>query len=53
MNNKKKEQGNLMYQFSKPFTYWTFLVGHEKPSKNVISWTMNYRRDRGLRDTRV
>jgi hypothetical protein len=25
----------------KDFTYWTFLVGHEKPSKNVISRTMD------------
>jgi hypothetical protein len=41
MYNTKKGQGNPMYQFRKDFTYRTFLVGHEKPSKNVISWTMD------------
>jgi hypothetical protein len=33
MNHTKKRQGNPMYQFLKDFTYQTFLVGHEKPSK--------------------
>jgi hypothetical protein len=37
----KKQQGNLMYQFKIDFTYRTFLVGHEKPSKNVISKTVD------------
>jgi hypothetical protein len=38
---QKIGQGNPMYQFKKNFTYWTFLLGHEKLSKNVISWTMD------------
>jgi hypothetical protein len=29
----------------KDFTYWTYLVGHEKPSKNVISWTNDQKLD--------
>ncbi len=33
MYHTEKRQGNLMYQFKKDFSYWTFLVGHEKPSK--------------------
>jgi hypothetical protein len=37
----QKRHRNLMYQFTKDLVYWTFLVGHEKPSKNVISWTMD------------
>ena len=37
----QKRQGNLMYHFLKDFTYWTLLVGHEKPSKNVINWTVD------------
>jgi hypothetical protein len=40
MYNTKKQE-NPMYQIYKDFTYWTFLVGHEKPSKNVISRTKN------------
>jgi hypothetical protein len=37
--NKTRESHILI---RKDFNYWTFLVGHEKLSKNVISQTMNY-----------
>jgi hypothetical protein len=35
------ELGNPMYCYKKDFTYRTFLLGHEKLSKNVISQTMS------------
>ncbi len=42
---QKKGQGDPMYQFYKDFTYWTFLVGHEKPSKNVTCQTKSSKLD--------
>ncbi len=36
---QKKDNGIPCINSKKDFTYQTYLVGHEKPSKNVISWT--------------
>jgi hypothetical protein len=41
MYNTKKDKGIPYINSKKDFTYWTFLVGYEKPSENVISWTMD------------
>jgi hypothetical protein len=37
---QKNDKGIRCIDF-KDLVYWTFLVGHEKPSKNVISWTVD------------
>ncbi len=37
--NRKNKQENPIYWFWKDFTHGTFLVGHEKPFKDVIIWT--------------
>jgi hypothetical protein len=37
---QKKDKGIPCINSKKDFSYWTFLVGHEKPSENVKSWTM-------------
>ncbi len=40
-NIQKSNEEIPYYQFLKDFTYGTFLVGHEKPSKNEMIWTFN------------